>query len=119
MNDVDTLARSHPYVQRPEAKHYAKWAGCFALGSVVGVCCVDPDAGDYGAWEQEVARVIQKNRKIFDEAGCMISIQHGRDYWLQIDIDPNRAPAVPVAAGTPPPKAGDSFISPFASLPPS
>lgn len=116
MADLDTLAKHHPYVQTPGAKDYGKWAACFAIGAVVGLFCVNGDAGDYGQWQSEAQGVVQRHQAMFQQAGCALSLQRGREFWMQIDVDPNKAPAVPVAAGAPPPVAGGNFISPFQSM---
>lgn len=118
MADVDILAKHHPYVQKPGAQQAAGWAACFAIGSVVGLFCVNPDAGDYGGWSQEVHGVLNKHQQVFEQAGCNVSLQGGRDHWIQIDVDPFKAPAVPVASGMPPSmsmKPGQPPPSPFAS----
>lgn len=117
MSDIDVLAKDHPYVQKPELKHYGAWGACFALGSVIGVCCVNPDAGNYDDWEQEAHQVIQRHQKKMKLGGCQLSLQKGRDYWVQIDIDPS-APFVEVD-GQEPPTSNDastrSYLSPFQS----
>jgi hypothetical protein len=119
MADVDLLAKHHPYVQKPGAKQAAGWAACFAIGSVVGLFCVNPDAGDYGGWSQEVHAVLNKHRHTFEQAGCSLSLQGGRDHWIQIDIDPLKVPSMPVPSVMPPTgvagKPGQPPPSPFAS----
>lgn len=116
MTDVDTLAKHHPYVQPPEARHMVSWAGCFAIGSVLGLFCINPDAGEYGGWLQEAATVLSLHKPIFDRAGCTVALLGGRDHWIQIDIDPSR-PWVPVVAEGAPVvlKPGQVPPSPFAS----
>lgn len=120
MADVDTLAKHHPYVQRPSAKQVGVWAACFAIGAAVGLCVVDPDAGDYVAWEAEAQAVLVKHAEMFERAGCKLSLQRRRDYYIEIDIDPTKAPAVPIAVGSPPPggKPGRPPPSPFETVAP-
>ena len=120
MADVDALAKTHPYIQKPSAKQVGTWACCFAIGAVVGLCVVDPDAGDYHVWEEEVRAVLAKHQALFQNAGCMLSLVRRRDYFIQIDIDPSKAPAVPVAMGVPPPagKPGQPPASPFEAVAP-
>lgn len=117
MIEVDLLAQHHPYVQRPGAKDVGGWAACFALGSVVGVCCVNPDAGDYGEWEEEARNVVHRFQGQFRKGGCLLSLQKSTNYWMQIDIDPN-SPLVELN-GEEPPKDDDSssrsYLSPFQS----
>ena len=120
MMDADALAKSHPYVGKPGAKKICGWAACFAIGSVVGLMRVDPDGGDYSVWYQEAAAVVAKHQPMFEKAGCMVSLQNRRDQWLQIDIDPNRSPFMPVVGyGVPPPAGppGQPPSSPFESTP--
>ena len=88
MADVDLLAKHHPYVQRPTAKHYGKWAACFALGSVIGVFCANPDAGNQQEWDSEAAGVVARHQPAFAASTCMLSMQGGRERWLQIDVAP-------------------------------
>jgi hypothetical protein len=120
MSDIDGLAKSHPYIQKPNAKQVGMWAACFAIGAVVGLCVVDPDAGDYNVWEAEVRTVIDKHQPLFQGAGCNLSLVRRRDYWIQIDIDPAAGPAIPVAMGVPPPpgKPGQPPASPFETVAP-
>ena len=120
MADVDTLAKHHPYVQKPSAKQVGVWAACFAIGAAVGLCVVDPDAGDYGVWQTEVEAVIAKHKEMFDRAGCQVTLQRRRDYWIQIDLDPTKGPLVPVAVGPAPPpgKPGKPPPSPFETVGP-
>ena len=118
MTDVDSLAKGHPYVAKPKAKDYGKWSLSFLVGAVVGLFCINPDAGDYGEWENKAQSVIYKYFPAFSQAGCQISLQnHGRNYWIQIDIDPKGVPADPVdateLANIHP--AGVPFPSPFSS----
>lgn len=124
MTDVDALAKTHPYVQKPKAKDYGKWAACFAVGAVVGLFCVNPDSGDYGVWEQEANAVIQKHQAAFAEAGCAIGLRKGRDYHIQIDIDPSAIVTPPVQGdGKPPvqaiPAPSAAVVDPSAPPPPA
>ena len=122
MTDVDVLAREHPYVAKPGAKDVATWGLCTLLGSVIGVCCMDPDAGNYAEWIEMVSRVIARHQREFAEGGCMLSLQKGMNYYLRIDIDPSAA-MVDFGEGSVPMRAdtmsggGSSFLSPFQSLP--
>lgn len=120
MSDVDALAKTHPYIQKPNAKQVGMWAACFAIGAVVGLCIVEPDAGDYNVWEEEVRAVISKHQVPFQNGGCMLSLVRRRDYWIQIDIDPSRVSAIPVVMGKPPPagKPGQPPPSPFETVAP-
>ena len=119
MADVDALAKIHPYIQKPNAKQVGKWAACFAIGAVVGLCIVDPDAGDYNVWEEQVRGVLSKHQGLFQKAGCVLSLVRRRDYWIQIDIDPT-VPPVFVAIGNPPPAGppGQPPASPFETVAP-
>jgi hypothetical protein len=100
MADIDTLAKHHPYVQPPTAKHYGKWAACFAVGAVVGLFCVDPDAGSYADWTAEAAGVLAAHQPAFNAHCCTLSLQALRrgEYYVQIDINPD---AKPVQAPSP------------------
>lgn len=117
MSDVDLLAKEHPYVQRPGAKDVGGWALCAAIGSVMGVCCMNPDAGDYGEWINNVHRVIARYQRALEQGGCQMRLEKGINYWLQIDVDPNSE--VKIDGPSPRRVKGDSssFISPFQSLP--
>ena len=120
MTDVDVLAKHHPYVGKPGAKQVCGWAACFAIGAAVGLYSVNPDAGDYGVWQEEVQAAIAKHQPMFQAAGCSASLQRKQEYFIQIDVDPSKAPAVPVAVGVPPPqgKPGQPPPSPFQSTAP-
>ena len=89
MSDVDVLAREHPYVQRPGAGDVAKWGLCALLGSVVGVCCMNPDSGNYQDWCENVSRVTARYERDFSQGGCRMSLQKGVSYYIRIDIDPS------------------------------
>lgn len=118
MRDVDSLAASHPYVGRPGAKEYGKWSLSFLMGAVVGLFCINPDAGDYSEWEHNAKTVISKYFGMFAEAGCQISLRNaGRNYWIQIDLDPTRVPPKPIAPNRIPEAemTGKPIPSPFAS----
>lgn len=116
MKECDILASKHPYVQTPKAKDYGKWAACFGVGSVIGIFCANPDVGDYGEWENDAKEVISQYRLRFESAGCTISLQKGRDYWIQIDL--TTPPPVFVMQGEPPleSKLGGPPLSPFQSM---
>lgn len=47
-------------------------------GSVLGVCCVNPDGGDYGQWTALVNQALDKWRGPFSQRGCLISLQNHR-----------------------------------------
>ncbi|KAF6256745.1 hypothetical protein COO60DRAFT_85532 [Scenedesmus sp. NREL 46B-D3] len=47
-------AQQHPYVVPPSAGRMGSWVGAACLGAVLGVCCINPDGGDYSAWLQQV-----------------------------------------------------------------
>ena len=121
MRDVDTLAQNHPYVARPGAKDVAQWGLCALLGSVIGVCCMNPDAGSYQDWCESASLVIQRYQGQFNEGGCAVSLHKGLNYYLRVDIDPNAgmvdfgAQDVPLRSNTM--SGGSSYLSPFQSLP--
>ncbi|KAK9843392.1 hypothetical protein WJX81_000067 [Elliptochloris bilobata] len=86
MQDVDALARVHPYVVPPSARQGGEWVLCGLLGSVLGFCCVNPDGGDYGQWTALVHQALDKWRGPFSQRGLLLSLQNHRDYWIQIDV---------------------------------
>lgn len=45
MEDAGQLSLHHPFTAKPSAKDYCNWAACFGLGAVVGLFCINPDAG--------------------------------------------------------------------------
>jgi hypothetical protein len=47
-------AQQHPYVVPPSAGRMGSWVGAACLGAVLGVCCINPDGGDYNVWLQQV-----------------------------------------------------------------
>lgn len=118
MSDVDVLAREHPYVQRPGAGDVAKWGLCALLGSVVGVCCMNPDSGNYQNWCENVSRVTARYERDFSQGGCRMSLQKGVSYYIRIDIDPS-AELVDFGGKVPKgnPQDGSSYLSPFQSMP--
>ncbi|KAK9829486.1 hypothetical protein WJX72_006152 [[Myrmecia] bisecta] len=95
MVDVDELAKTHPYVERPSAKQGCQWVLCGLIGSVIGICFVDPDGGDYEQFHQQVQHVVNKWQPAFQKCGLTLSQQHTRTWWLQIDVNP-AAPGYPV-----------------------
>lgn len=99
MNDVQTLTATHPYVVRPGAGRVGSWLGGAIMGAVVGFCMINPDGGDYGEWLPQVQQVINRHQPAFAAGGASMAIRdvHG-NFWIQIDIDPNR-----VAVGMPAP----------------
>lgn len=32
------------------------WAGAAVMGAVLGICCINPDGGDYGVWLQQASQ---------------------------------------------------------------
>ena len=78
MQDVDTLARVHPYVVPPNAHQGCEWLYCGLIGSVLGVCCLNPDGGDYGQWTVLVEQALDKWRGPFGQRGCSLSLQNHR-----------------------------------------
>jgi hypothetical protein len=50
-------AQQHPYVVPPSAGRMGSWVGAACLGAVLGVCCINPDGGDYNVWLQQVCWV--------------------------------------------------------------
>jgi hypothetical protein len=78
MQDVDTLARVHPYVVPPNAHQGCEWLYCGLIGSVLGVCCLNPDGGDYGQWTVLVEQALDKWRGPFAQRGCSLSLQNHR-----------------------------------------
>ncbi|EFN51662.1 hypothetical protein CHLNCDRAFT_54922 [Chlorella variabilis] len=105
MEEAGQLSLRHPFVARPSAKNYCTWAACFGLGAVVGLFCISPDAGDYGVWDQDCRRFVARWAPGWAQAGCTLSVQHARDWWLQIDLNPSFAVGQPVAPPLPPPLA--------------
>ncbi|KAK2078013.1 hypothetical protein QBZ16_003881 [Prototheca wickerhamii] len=61
MSEVQQLAASHPYTQRPTAGQMGRWGACFCVGAVLGVFCADPDAGDYAAWESQAHQLVSRH----------------------------------------------------------
>lgn len=88
------------------------------LGSVVGVCCMNPDSGSYQDWCENVSRVIARYERDFSQGGCRMSLHKGVSYYIRIDIDPN-AELVDFEGNVPKgnPQDGSSYLSPFQSLP--
>ncbi len=78
MTDVEALANRHPYVIKPGAKQAAGWAGCIAVGAVLGFCCINPDGGDYGVWVPDVQQMLDRWRPTFQQRGCALSFVHQR-----------------------------------------
>lgn len=80
---------------------------------------MNPDAGDYGVWEGEAHALVLRWQPYLAPAGCTLSLQRARDFWLQIDIDTSLAVGVPVAAPPPPlPVGALPAPLPMAALPP-
>lgn len=58
-------------------------------GAVVGLFCMNPDAGDYGLWNAEAEALVARWVPYFRSVGAELSLSRGRDTWLQIDINPS------------------------------
>lgn len=43
-----------------------------------------PAAGDYGVWTAEAQQLVERWAPGFAQAGCTLSLQRTRDFWLQI-----------------------------------
>ncbi|KAL6769575.1 hypothetical protein ACKKBG_A31540 [Auxenochlorella protothecoides x Auxenochlorella symbiontica] len=99
MTETQTLAAQHPYTQTPSASQMGQWASCFCIGAVLGLFCVNPDAGDYGAWEAQAHALIQRFGAAFAAQGCTLTLERTRDYFFQIIIDPYFAVGKPVQKG--------------------
>ncbi|KAL4423222.1 hypothetical protein ABPG77_000014 [Micractinium sp. CCAP 211/92] len=114
MEDAGQLSLQHPFTAKPTTKDYCNWAACFGLGAVVGLFCINPDAGNYGVWESQCRQFCDRWAPGFAQAGCALTLQRHRDYFLQasIDINPNIPPQQqPVSPplpqySAPPPGAG-------------
>ncbi|KAI3438979.1 hypothetical protein D9Q98_001393 [Chlorella vulgaris] len=115
MTEAGQLSLRHPYVATPQGKHYLNWASCFAIGAVVGLFCISPDAGDYGLWNEQCRQFIQRWSAPWQQAGCTLSLQRHRDFWLQIDIEPSPPPAQPFAPPLPPPLPAQQQAAPAGS----
>lgn len=118
MSDMDLLAKEHPYVARPTAKDVGAWGLCALMGSVVGVCCMNPDAGNYDDWVEDVGRVVARYHRELEQGGCVMALERNVNYWIRIDIDPN-VPMIEMDGPSPRRVKGDSssYVSPFQSLP--
>lgn len=78
MTETQTLAAQHPYTQTPSASQMGQWASCFCIGAVLGLFCVNPDAGDYGAWEAQAHALIQRFGAAFAAQGCTLTLERTR-----------------------------------------
>lgn len=78
MTDCQHLATQHPYSQTPSAGQVGQWASCFCIGAVLGLFCINPDGGDYGAWEAAANEVLRRYGGAFQQAGCFLSLQRTR-----------------------------------------
>lgn len=81
MSEVQQLAASHPYTQRPTAGQMGRWGACFCVGAVLGVFCADPDAGDYAAWESQAHQLVSRYNPAFAAAGCTLNLSRTRHVW--------------------------------------
>mmetsp|Transcript_16701 Transcript_16701/g.45950 ORF Transcript_16701/g.45950 Transcript_16701/m.45950 type:complete len:249 (+) Transcript_16701:53-799(+) len=105
MEDVEQLAKEHPYTASQSADQC-----CFNVGGLtcflcIGVGCMEPDGGDYNVWERKVAACVQKHAEAFARGGCNVSMHHfGGTYWIQVDVNPAMAVsfAGPPAGHNPP-----------------
>jgi hypothetical protein len=95
MTQMQQLADRHPYVVKPSGSQMLNWVLCGLLGAIIGLCAVNPDGGDYSAWTAEVQQALQQFRDPFAKCGLALSLQAGRQYWVQIDIS-NVAVGYPV-----------------------
>ncbi|WIA31823.1 hypothetical protein OEZ86_002690 [Tetradesmus obliquus] len=97
MGDVEQAAQQHPYVTPPSAGRMGGWALAACVGSVLGVCCINPDGGDYSVWLQQVQSLIARHQPSFAAAGANLSLQRAQhSYWLQIDVAPGAVVGHPV-----------------------
>lgn len=97
MGDVEQAAQQHPYVTPPSAGRMGGWALAACVGSVLGVCCINPDGGDYSVWLQQVQSLIARHQPSFAAAGANLSLQRAQhSYWLQIDVAPGPVVGHPV-----------------------
>lgn len=86
MREVQILAHRHPYVIPPSSKQIGRWAGCFGVGAIFGLFCINPDGGSYFQWHGEVNSMLDLWRPTFSQAGCAISLKTDRCCYIQIDI---------------------------------
>lgn len=54
-------------------------------------------------WEADCRRLIDTWAPGFAQAGCQLSLQRHRDYWIQIDVPQQAPPPQPVAPPLPQP----------------
>lgn len=87
MGQVRAVADRHPYLAKPGSKDYSNWILAGLMGAVVGLFCISPDAGSYPQWESEVNAMLQHYQPLFNKQGMMLSMQHNREAWIQIDVN--------------------------------
>ncbi|KAF8070981.1 nitric oxide synthase [Scenedesmus sp. PABB004] len=105
MADVEAAAAAHPYVVKPSAGRVGSWAGAAVLGAVLGVCCMNPDGGNYSDWLPQVDALIARHAPAFAAGGAALSLQRAqRSYWIEVKVNPAMAVGQPV--GPPAPKPG-------------
>lgn len=86
MGQVQVLADRHPYMAKPGGKEYSNWILAALVGAVIGLFCFSPDAGSYPQWEAEVNNILQQYQPAFNKSGLTLSLQHNREFWIQIDV---------------------------------
>ncbi|KAI8468034.1 MAG: hypothetical protein J3K34DRAFT_523242 [Monoraphidium minutum] len=102
MQEVQRLAECHPYVVSPSAKRVGGWVGAAALGAVVGLCCFNPDGGEYSEWVPQAEALVSEYGAPFAAGGAALSLKRAQhSYWIQIDVNPAMAVGQPVPAAAP------------------
>eukprot|EP00891_Asterochloris_glomerata_P002843 jgi/Astpho2/2843/Aster-x1103 len=87
MGQVQHLADIHPYLASPDARQCCNWITCGIIGATIGICAVNPDSGDYGAWLNETNHMIAQWQPTFQKMGLALSLQHIHStYHIQIDV---------------------------------
>lgn len=103
MREVQILAHRHPYVIPPSSKQMGRWAGCFGVGAIFGLFCINPDGGSYPQWNSEISSMLDLWRPTFSQAGCAIALKTDRNSYIQIDIvapPPSGSLRMPQGKGT-------------------
>ena len=63
-------------------------------GAVIGLCCVNPDGGDYSVWVPKAEEVVARHAPAFEASGARLALRRAQgSYWLQIDVDGGKAAA--------------------------
>ena len=52
MEDAGQLSLKHPYTETPGTKQFCSWTTCFCIGALVGLFCINPDAGGCRAYPE-------------------------------------------------------------------